>query len=101
MPKVLHEDLKPEQEVWVLRDEQIAKFWVESNHRFLLLRTDDQPPKFMPGADSQIFLSEKDARLALIQIFEEDLRVRERRLSAARAGLNQLLRAHEGLNPSL
>lgn len=98
MPKVIHEDLKPEQEVWVLRDEQIAKFRVESNQHFLLLRTDDQPPKFMPGAESQIYLSEKDARLALIQIFEDDLRVRERRLSAARAGLNLLLRDQAELN---
>mgnify|MGYP006951074416 CR=1 FL=1 len=98
MSKVRHEDLKPEQQVWVLRDDQIAKFWVESIQGFLLLRTDDQPPKFMPGADSQIYLSEKNARLALIQIFEEDLRVRERRLSAARAGLNQLLREQEVLS---
>jgi hypothetical protein len=99
MSKVPHEELQPEQEVWVLRDDQIAKFWVESNKGFLLLRTDDQPPKFMPGGDNQIYLSEKNARVALIQIFEEDLRVRERRLSAARAGLNQLLREQSALYP--
>ena len=83
--------LKIEQPVWMLRNEQISPLRVYSiEDNYLILKTLESPPRYAPfsGENGSLHGSEKDARIAMIKEFEEDLQVRSRRLSAARAALN-------------
>lgn len=96
-------ELSEGQPVWLLRDEQIAPFKVHSTKDdYLVLETLSNPPRFMPytSAGSSLHASEKDARVELIKIFEEDIEIRQRRLSAAKASLNQHLRGLESASPA-
>jgi len=92
------EQIAREQTVWLLRDEQIAPFKaVDVKSSCIVLQDFEQPPRYLPydGKSGSLYGSEKDARVALINIFQEDLDIRARRLASAKAALNQHLRQLE------
>lgn len=97
-----YEQIAPEQTVWLLLNEQIAPFKaVDVSSTCIVLKNFEAPAKYMPynGKTGALYGSEKDARVALIKIFEEDLNTRTRRLASAKAALNQLLRALDTPEP--
>jgi hypothetical protein len=97
--------LSVRQPVWLLRGEHIAPFLVSSLEKdFIVLETLEIPRRLMPfelRIHGNLYGSEKDARIALIKEFEEDLEIRGKRLSAARSALKQHLRTLEGSETEL